>query len=233
MRVAIVGGGISGISCMWGLKDTDWDVHLFEAESRLGGHAHSVEFEGSGHSASVETAFVVMNEKSYRQSFLYQSWTARVRKLIDLSFLAGFSSFLKSLKVVTAPTDMSFGVSVNHGAFEWTSASFRGFIGNLMNLFSPWFWRLVFDIVRFNNCATDILGKPSAASDNLDSVHSQDDYNKHCGESLESIGQYLDRHLYSDQFKRYYLIPMGAAPRCIDPDEFCRDFPAATLIRFM
>lgn len=70
MRVAIVGGGISGISCMWGLKDTEWDVHLFESDSRLGGHANSVVFEGNGHSACVDTGFVVINETSYRECSL-------------------------------------------------------------------------------------------------------------------------------------------------------------------
>lgn len=136
-------------------------------------------------------------------------------------------------------TDMSFGVSVNRGVFEWSSASLKGFIGTLMNLFSPWFWRLVFDIIRFNYCATDVLSELSAASDSLEPMHMNGEYNDDskingiCEQKLESIGHYLDRHLYSDQFKKYYLIPMAAAPRCIDPDEFCRDFPASTLIRFM
>ena len=50
---------------------------------------------------------------------------------------------------------------------------------------------------------------------------------------LGSIGEYLTQQRYSQQFVEYYIIPMVAAPWCIDPDEFSRDFPALPLIEFM
>jgi predicted NAD/FAD-binding protein len=53
------------------------------------------------------------------------------------------------------------------------------------------------------------------------------------GLPIESIGEYLKKKRYSDQFITYFLIPMMAAPWCIDPDEFARTFPAKTLIQFM
>ena len=67
-RIAIVGGGISGIACLWGFRNEDHEVHLFEADSRLGGHANTVNFEGDGHSVPVDTGFIAMNEKTYRKS---------------------------------------------------------------------------------------------------------------------------------------------------------------------
>ncbi|GAB1205002.1 hypothetical protein APSETT445_003668 [Aspergillus pseudonomiae] len=195
-RVAIVGGGISGIACLWGLRDSDYEVHLYEADDRLGGHANSVPFHGNGTVRDVDTGFVILNEESYPH----------------------FGAFIKAHGVETIATDMSFSVSDSDGFRQWGSASFWGFVGCFSNLFRPWFWRLVFDIVRFNYFATDILHeKPK------------------CGKSdeLESIGEYLTRQQYSPQFKRYYLIPMVAAPWCLDPEEAARTFPAETLIRFM
>ncbi|PQE19207.1 amine oxidase protein [Rutstroemia sp. NJR-2017a BBW] len=191
-RIAIVGGGISGISCMWKLRDTDWDVHLYDADSRLGGHANSSKFEGNGYSAS-------------------------------------------ALNVETVPTDMSFGVSADGGSFEWTSVSFMGFLGSFYNIFSLWFWRLIFDIIRFHYCATDIFHEQSVAQQCMKATCLRQKHDAKCtnSQNLESIGQYLDRKSYSEQFKKYYLVPMGAAPRCIDPSEFERDFPATTFIRFM
>lgn len=50
---------------------------------------------------------------------------------------------------------------------------------------------------------------------------------------FESIGDYITKKGYSHQFLTYYLIPMVAAPWCIDPDEFARSFPAKTLVQFM
>lgn len=67
-RLAVVGGGISGISCLWTLRDSPCEVHLFEADERLGGHANSVPFTGEGHTVRVDTGFIAMNNKSYRES---------------------------------------------------------------------------------------------------------------------------------------------------------------------
>lgn len=67
-RVAIVGGGVSGIGCMWGLAHEDCEVHLYESDSRLGGHVNTVMFDGYGISVSVDTGFIAMKEKTYRKS---------------------------------------------------------------------------------------------------------------------------------------------------------------------
>lgn len=68
-RVAIVGGGISGISCLWGLRSAESiEVHLFEADERLGGHANSVQVQSEDGQAvyHVDTGFVTMSEQAYR-----------------------------------------------------------------------------------------------------------------------------------------------------------------------
>lgn len=66
-RVAIVGSGCSGIGALWALKSTDHEVHLYEADSRLGGHTNTVSFEGpKGRKTNVDSGFIVLNTATYR-----------------------------------------------------------------------------------------------------------------------------------------------------------------------
>ena len=82
-RIAIVGSGCSGIGALWALKNTNHEVHLYEAESRLGGHTNTVVFEGpNGRKVNVDTGFTVMNAATYRQS---DTCSDSQYKLTDLS----------------------------------------------------------------------------------------------------------------------------------------------------
>jgi predicted NAD/FAD-binding protein len=67
-NIAIIGGGISGIACSWRLRHHDCNVHMYEADDRLGGHANSVPFEGNGTAVDVDTGFIAMDENTYRKS---------------------------------------------------------------------------------------------------------------------------------------------------------------------
>ncbi|KAF2656599.1 FAD/NAD(P)-binding domain-containing protein [Lophiostoma macrostomum CBS 122681] len=203
-RIAIVGGGISGIAALWAFKEhPEYEVHLFEAEARLGGHANSVSFKQNGTFVNVDTGFIAINDETYPH----------------------FSKFLGELGVYTIRTDMSFAVSYNAGAFEWGSRCFQGFFGSWQNLFRPWFWRLSFDILRFNLTAPDIL--------HIESSGKKGAQNPPEWKSMEPIGDYLQRLNYSKHFVDLYLVPMCAAPWCIDPQVFSSTFPAQHLIEFM
>lgn len=113
---------------------------------------------------------------------------------------------------------------------EWGSSSFPGFYGSLSRLFTLSFWRLVFDIIRFNFFATDILTEKA-----FEELIQTEEYIKPGLKKrrLESIGEYLDRKHYSQQFKQYYLLPMIAAPWCMSLTDVENEFPAETLIYFM
>ena len=71
-RVAIVGSGCSGIAAFWALKSTNHDVHLYEAEDRLGGHTNTVDFKHGEDVTPVDTGFIVMNSATYRMSSIPQ-----------------------------------------------------------------------------------------------------------------------------------------------------------------
>ncbi|KAI1357427.1 FAD/NAD(P)-binding domain-containing protein [Xylaria arbuscula] len=222
-QIAIIGGGISGIACAWGLQNQDDLVDIYEADDRLGGHANSVPFNGNGRMVNVDTGFIAIDETTYPQ----------------------FSNFLRRLGVHTIPTDMSFGLTACNGAIQWGSYSIWSFVGCLSNLFSPWFWRIAFDALRFSLFAHEIMNEDLGPSvpdhtNNMNTAEGTagdvliDKMRTNTGrQKVEPIGDYLRRKGYSRQFITYYLIPMTAAPWCIDPDEFEKNFPALALIRFM
>lgn len=125
-----------------------------------------------------------------------------------------FISFLNEVGVTPVPTEMTFAVSRDQGKFEW-SGDGKGVFAQRRNLFRPRHWRLIFDVVRFNQYALDLLDKEDDVSRSL------------------TIGKYLDREGYSQAFRDDYLIPMTAAVWSTSPDKASLEFPAQTLIRFM
>jgi uncharacterized protein with NAD-binding domain and iron-sulfur cluster len=63
-RVAIIGTGVSGLSCAWGLRDIA-DLTLFESEKRPGGHTNTVTVEEDGCAIPIDTGFIVFNKVTY------------------------------------------------------------------------------------------------------------------------------------------------------------------------
>lgn len=85
-RIAIVGSGISGLSALYALRNTQHEVHLFEKEERLGGHTNTVAWTHNGKSTPVDTGFIVLNTATYRSSPT-KTCTGVVSKLTDSSEL--------------------------------------------------------------------------------------------------------------------------------------------------
>ena len=208
-KVAIVGSGCSGIGALWALKNTQHDVHLFEADSRLGGHTNTVHFKGqNGDVTPVDAGFIVMNTATY----------------------PNFLRFLQQVGIQTRKTEMSFGVSRDYGDFEWAGRSLRAVFANDWSFMSPRRWRLIFDIVRFNQFALDvIIHEDESEQDPLAGTGRPQAHNYR----QLSIGEYLEREGYSQTFKDDYLIPMTAMVWSTAPDKASLHFPALTLIRFM
>ncbi|KAH9875091.1 hypothetical protein J1614_004579 [Plenodomus biglobosus] len=197
-RIAIVGTGISGLSALYSLRTTTHEVHVFEKAERLGGHTNTVTWTHNHRSTSVDTGFIVLNTATY----------------------PNFIEFLKALGVKTVSSEMTFGISRDAGAFEWSGTSGAALFAQPENALKPAFWRMIFDIVRFNHFALDLLaivpGSPAAT------------------EVAEmSIGEYLQKEGYSDAFRDDYLIPMTASVWSTGADKCALQFPALTLVRFM
>jgi predicted NAD/FAD-binding protein len=123
---------------------------------------------------------------------------------------------LADLGVPTSKSDMSFAVSVpaarGGGRIEWAGTNLAGVFAQRRNLASPRFLGMLADILRFNRQATQIAR------------HGGDD-----GE--QTLGEFLDRHRYGENFRRWYLLPMAAAIWSC-PMRTMLGYPLATFIRF-
>jgi len=130
VRIAIVGGGVSGLVAA-SLLHPDHDVTLIEAAAFPGGHTHTVAVPTPSGTIHVDTGFIVYNERTY----------------------ANFTRLLGRLGVATQPTVMSFSVRAEGRDFEYNGSSLNQLFGQRRNLLRPSFYRMVADIVRFSRQA--------------------------------------------------------------------------------
>ncbi|SMX44760.1 NAD(P)/FAD-dependent oxidoreductase [Actibacterium lipolyticum] len=128
-RIAIIGGGISGMAAAY-LLAPQHTVTLYESAKQLGGHARTV-VAGRNGDQPVDTGFIVFN---------YANYPHLTRMFSDLD-------------VPVEKSDMSFGATIDNGAVEYGLKDFRALIGQKSNLARPSFLRMVRDILRFNSQA--------------------------------------------------------------------------------
>lgn len=159
---------------------------------------------------------------------------ARITHSSSDAIAANFIRFLERINVPTVPTEMTLSVSRDHGIFEWAWTSLDSIFCQRRHLFSPRTWRIIFDIVRFNQFALDLLidydserSTTHLVNGNGNHVHSWR------SKAEETIGEYLERERYSDAFRDDYLLPMTAAVWSLSPDKSTLECPAVTLVRFL
>lgn len=134
MRIAVVGGGISGIAVATMLEG-HFDVTLFEACERLGGHSNTVAVTLDEQTFNVDTGFIVHNRRNYPV----------------------FCSLLDTWGVATQPSEMSFSVSDERSGLEFAGRGIRGLLAQRRNVVRPSFWRLMFSVVRFGHLGKKLL----------------------------------------------------------------------------
>ena len=64
MRIAIIGGGISGLTVGYRLHE-QFDVTLFEANDYVGGHTNTINIPTDNGDVAVDTGFIVFNDRTY------------------------------------------------------------------------------------------------------------------------------------------------------------------------
>lgn len=133
-RIAVIGGGVSGLAAAW-LLQRRHDVRLFEKETVLGGHAHTVEIPDPQGTVSIDTGFVVYNERNYPL----------------------LSRLFAELAVPTQPTDMTFSYSLQPGGIEYAGTDLNTLFAQRRNLLRPRFLRMTADILRFNRLGKRLL----------------------------------------------------------------------------
>jgi predicted NAD/FAD-binding protein len=166
-KIAVIGSGIAGLSAAW-LLSKQHQVTVYEAGDHLGGHANTLEVVTAEGPVAVDTGFIVYNEQNY----------------------PNLTALYHHLGVGTDPTEMSFALSLNDGAYEYAGSGVGGFFGQKKNLLKPRHWQLLCDVARFFRTARQ----------RIDSVP----------EGM-TLGDFLELENYSPAFIEDHIIPMGAA----------------------
>lgn len=134
MRIAIVGSGISGLTCAYLLAGAH-EVVVFEKDSRLGGHTSTVPVEHEGRTLPVDTGFIVFNERNY----------------------PNFCKLMSRLGVASRPTTMSFSLKDEAGGFEYGGERKAGIIGSATNLLRPRWWSVILGAMRLRRTGRTAL----------------------------------------------------------------------------
>ncbi|GAL36874.1 amine oxidase flavin-containing [Vibrio maritimus] len=139
MKIAIVGTGISGLTCGYYLHK-DHEVTLYEANDYIGGHTATIDIEHNGKQYAVDTGFIVYNDRTY----------------------PNFIKMMNEVGVKGNPTQMSFSVKNAANGLEYNGHTIPTLFAQKRNLLNPTFYRFIFEILRFNK-----LAKASADDDSL------------------------------------------------------------------
>ena len=135
LKIAVIGSGISGLSSAW-LLSKHHGVTVFEADTRLGGHANTVECLSPEGTFAVDTGFIVYNSSAY----------------------PNLVALLSHLNVGTVETTMGFGVSLDGGSYEYAGSGIGQIIGGAANAADPGHWQMLRDLWRFYRTAPQRAG---------------------------------------------------------------------------
>ncbi|MCP5382748.1 MAG: FAD-dependent oxidoreductase [Kordiimonadaceae bacterium] len=188
LKIAIIGSGIAGLGAAWLLSKTH-DVTVYEADDHFGGHANTVSAITADGIVPVDTGFIVCNDRNY----------------------PNFLELLKLLNINPYPTEMSFGVSIDDGNFEYAgSQRLSTLFAQKRNFLRPRFWKMVSSILRF-----------------------YDESFKLCPAEAENITlrEYLEQNKYESSFLSDHILPMAAAVWST-PSSKVGDFPLTSFLRF-
>ncbi len=135
-RTAVIGSGVSGLTAAYLLQRSD-DVTLYEADARLGGHAHTHDVAtDDDRVVPVDTGFIVHNERTYPY----------------LLRLFG------ELGVETQESDMSLSVRCDGCGLEYSGArGLSGLFAQPSNLVRPAFLGMLTQVKRFHRHAHRVL----------------------------------------------------------------------------
>jgi len=187
-RTAIIGTGIAGLGCAYFLQRCD-HLTLYEKNDHVGGHSNTITVPEAGRTVSLDTGFMVFNHVTY----------------------PNLTRLFRALDVPTKPTEMSFSVQHRPAGIEFSGSSLNHLFGQRRNLVRPRFWKMLWQVNRFNREAIAALTGSRYQNHTLD--------------------EYVRERGYGDDFFDFYLVPMSSAVWSTPPHQM-REFPAVTLLRF-
>ncbi len=166
---------------------------LYEADTRLGGHAHTHQIsldQGDGGTVGVDSAFLVHNDRTY----------PTLCRLFD------------ELGIATRETDMSMSVRDDASGLEYAGArGFGGLFPSWSSFARPRYLLMLAEVKRFHRAALRLL---EADADDA------------------TVGEFLDRHGFSQYFIEHFMTPLIAAVWSSPPGQSL-NYPARYLFVFL
>lgn len=134
--VAVIGAGVAGLTAAH-ILSARARVTVFEADHRLGGHAHTHEVvTPSGARLAVDTGFIVHNDRTY---------PTLLRLFAELG-------------IATRETDMSMSVASERSGLEYAGArGLSGLFPSLRTLTQGRYLAMLGEIMRFHRAARRVL----------------------------------------------------------------------------
>jgi uncharacterized protein len=134
MNIAIVGSGIAGNTLAHHLYQQH-NITVYEANSHIGGHTHTHDVEIDHKKYTVDTGFIVFNNRTY----------------------PAFIQLLDKHKVAWQNSHMSFSVRCEKTGLEYNGTTLNSLFAQRRNLFKPSFYMMIRDILRFNTQSLALL----------------------------------------------------------------------------
>ena len=123
-----------------------------------------------------------------------------------------FIKMMDQIGIASKPTEMSFSVQNKATGLEYNGHNLDTLFAQRRNLLRPRFYYFIIEILRFNS-----LSKKAHQS----------------SQSNEgSLGDFLDKHGFSDYFATHYVLAMTAAIWSASINS-CRDFPLQFFLNFL
>ncbi|MFJ1648605.1 NAD(P)/FAD-dependent oxidoreductase [Streptomyces sp. NPDC088258] len=140
-RTAVVGSGVAGLTAAYVLRRAH-DVTLYEADDRLGGHAHTHDVPSAdGRVHRVDSGFIVHNRRTYPH-------------LLRL---------FEELGVATQESEMSMSVRCDGCGLEYAGArGLAGLFARPRNALGPRYLRLLTEVPVFHRRARALLATAAA-----------------------------------------------------------------------
>ena len=202
-RVAVIGSGVAGLTAAYVLNRRD-NVTLFEADSRLGGHAHTHDVpQAGGPVLGVDTGFIVHNERTY---------PTLLRLFAELG-------------VETQDSEMSMSVRCDGCGLEYAGARAkgRGIIPRPSTLLRGRYLLMLLEVTRFHRRARALLAASGTAASGDSSGNTDPEL---------TLGEFLAREKFSSYFISHFMTPVVSAVWSCDPTTALA-YPARYLFTFL
>lgn len=203
-RIAVIGSGVAGLTAAYVLNAKD-RVTLFEADSRLGGHAHTHEVpQADGSVLRVDTGFIVHNERTY---------PTLLRLFAELG-------------IETQNSEMSMSVRCDGCGLEYAGARAkgRGILPRPSTLLRGRYLLMLLEVLRFYGRARALLAEANSAAVGVQAGAA--------ARPEPTLGEFLQREKFSSYFISHFMTPIVSAVWSCDPSTALA-YPARYLFTFL